>query len=250
MKAITWLILSLTLFFGSGIAAPVEARQARTSCVGDLSNQTILGDLSVPAGEACVLINVTVRGNVRVHERSGLQAIASRVDGSVSGSGFEHVSFQDASVGGRVRLTDGVTAEFAQSLLEASVRLIGQHDVRLLESRVTGNLVMRGSREVAMLCGTIVEGDARFAEHRGGLLIGDAPLLPGVCSANEVWGSLRVHHNQSDTIIAFTTIGRNLVCAANEPAPALYGNTIGGTARGQCGDGAAVDAAELGDGAE
>ncbi len=246
MKATAWLILSLTLFLTVGIAAPLEARPARTNCVGDLSDQIILGDLIVPASEACVLINVTVRGNVRVGERSGLQVIESRVEGGVSGARFEHVSFRDASVGGRIQLSDGVTTEFERSRAEGNVRLIGLHDARLLTTRVQGNLVMRASREVAMLCGTTVEGDARLAEHRGGLLIGDAPIFPGLCSANEVWGTIRVHHNQSDTVIAFTTIGRNLICAANEPAPAVYGNTVGGTARGQCGDGEVVGAAELG----
>lgn len=247
MKAIAWLVLSLTLFLTAGLAAPAAARPTHTTCDGDLLNQTVPGDLVVLAGEACVLVNVTVRGSVLVHERSGFQAIESRVDGSITGAHFEHVALRDSSVGGRIRLSNGVTAEFERSRAEGNVRLIDQHDARLLGSRVTGNLVMRGSREVAMLCGTIVEGDARFAEQHGGLFIGDAPIMPGLCSANEVQGNLRVHHNQSDTVVANTTVGRNLVCAANEPAPVVYGNEVSGRARGQCGDGAAVDVTELGD---
>jgi hypothetical protein len=247
MKATAWLILSLTLFLTAGLATPAAARPTHVSCVGDLIDQTVVGDLIVPASEACVLINVTVRGNVRVGERSGLQVIESRVEGGVSGARFEHVSFRDASVGGRIQLSDGVTTEFERSRAEGNVRLIGLHDARLLTTRVQGNLVMRASREVAMLCGTTVEGDARLAEHRGGLFIGDAPIFPGLCSANEVWGTLRVHHNQSDTVVANTTVGRNLICAANEPEPVVYGNQVGGKARGQCGDGEAVDVAELGD---
>lgn len=249
MKLITWLIVSLTLFIATGVADSVEARPARTACVGDLSDQTIDGDLIVPARETCTLINVTVRGSVRVDERSGLEVIASRIDGGVTGARFERVSFRDAAVGGPIRLTGGNSAVLERTSVAGATRLVEQVDVRVLESRVQGNLVMLGSREVAMLCGATVEGDARFAEHRGGLLIGDAPILPGFCSANEVWGNLRVHHNQSDTIIANTAVGRNLVCTANDPAPAVYGNTVGGAARGQCGDGAPVDAVELDDGA-
>lgn len=247
MKAIAWLILSLFLVLSADLATPAAARPAHTSCVGDLLDQTVAGDLVVPAREACVLVNVTVLGNVRVHEQSGFQAVESRIDGSITGARFEHVVLRDAAVGGPIRLVDGVTAEFELSLLEGPVRLIGQHDARLLESRVTDSLVMRGSSEVALLCGTTVEGDARFSEHEGGLFIGDHPFYPGFCSANEVGGNLRVHHNQSDTIVAATTVGEDLICAANDPAPAVYGNQVGGEARGQCGEGETVDVAELGD---
>jgi hypothetical protein len=196
----------------------------------------------------CALDNVTALGDVRVHERATFGAYASRIAGTLAGSGFERVTIRDSSVGGRIRLTGGATVELERTTTSRDAHLVDQIDARVLQSRVTGDLVVRGSREVALLCGTTVEGDARFAEHRGGLLIGDDPTFPGFCSANEVWGNLRVHHNQSDTIVANTSVGQNLVCAANDPAPAVYENQVGGKARGQCGLNETVDIAELDDG--
>jgi hypothetical protein len=49
-------------------------------------------------------------------------------------------------------------------------------------------------------------------------------------------------------MVANNTVGRNLVCAANDPAPVVYGNQVGGRVRGQCGAGEPVSATELGDG--
>lgn len=234
MRVITWLILSLTLITSLGLAAPAAARPAPTTCTGELADLTIPGDLIVPAGENCTLINVTVHGDARVHEGSTLGAHDSRIEGNLTGTDFEHVSVADASVGGRIRLTGGSSAWLERALAEGDVRLSGQVDARVLQSRVTGELVVRGTSEVALLCATTVEGDARFARHRGGLLIGDDPTAPGTCGPNEVWGNLLVQQNSSDTIIANTTIGGDLACAANDPAPVLFGNQVAGTGRGQC----------------
>ena len=247
MKTMQRLMLSLSLLVVLGLAPPLSAHPARTNCTGALSNSTIHGDLVVPDGEHCELFDVTVRGQVRVNHRSTLEVIESRIEGSLTGSRFERVSLRDAGVGESVRLNGGVSTELERSTVAGAIRLVDQLDARVLQSRVSGDLVVRGTREVALLCGTTVEGNARFAGHRGGLLIGDDPTAPSYCSANQVWGHLRVHHNQSDTIVANTTVGRNLVCAANEPAPAVYGNQVRGTARGQCGAGEPVDARELDD---
>lgn len=246
MNTLKWLVLSLTLALSMGLVAPAEAHPARTICRGELDNQHIAGDLIVPAGETCQLINVTVLGDVRVNQRAGLEAIASRIEGALIGAGFERVGLRATSIGGRVRLAGGASASLEQTLVEGPVRLVDQVDARVLQSRVTGDLVLRGTREVALLCGTTVEGHARLADHRGGLLIGDAPDFPGLCQTNAIRGSLLVHHNRSTTIVANTTVGRNLVCAANDPAPTVYGNQVGGNARGQCGAGEPVATDELG----
>jgi hypothetical protein len=237
MNLIKWLMLTLTLILSAGLAAPVAASPAHTRCVGELSNQTIAGDLIVPEGERCELINVTILGDVRVNQRSSLEVIESRIEGSLTGSRFERVSLRDASVGGSVRLTGGSSAELERATVGGDARLVEQVDARVLQSRVTGDLVVRGTGEVALFCGSTVEGDARFSDHRGGLLIGDDPYFAGICGANEVRGNLRVQHNSSDTIVANTSVGQNLVCTANDPAPIVYGNQVAGSARGQCGDG-------------
>jgi hypothetical protein len=244
MKTITWLMLSLTFILSAGLVAPAAARIVRTSCVGELANLTVRGDLIVPEGEQCQLIHVTVRGNVRVNERATLEVIESRINAALTGAHFERVSLQDSSVGQRVRLIGGVSVELVRTTIEDGARLVDQIDARVLQSRVTGPLVVRGTREVALVCGSTVEGDARFTDNRGGLLIGGDPAL---CAANEVQGHLRLHHNQSETTVAHNTIGQNLVCAANDPAPTAFDNQVGGTTRGQCGTNEPVDATELTD---
>jgi hypothetical protein len=247
VKVIIWLILGIML--SVSFAAPASARSASTRCVEALSNQTISGNLIVPAGEQCALINSTILGDIRVEQRATLEVIGSRINGTLTGSRFELVTLRDASVNGRVRLTGGSAVELERSTAGGDVRIVDQVDVRVLQSRVTGRLVVRDAA-VTLLCGSTVEGDARFADHRGGLLIGDVPPFLPPCSANEVWGNLRVHHNASETIIANTTVGRNLICAANDPAPLVYGNQVGGKARGQCGLNEPVDITELNENAE
>lgn len=246
MNARKWIVLGLALSLALGFAGHVSARPAPVYCTAELSNLTIAGDLIVPEGEQCQLFGVTVLADVQTSQRSSLEVIESRIAGTLTGSHFERVSLRDSSVGGRVRLTGGSSAELERARIEGDLGLIGQVDARVLRSLVAGDLVVRGTGEVALLCGSAVEGDARFADHRGGLLIGDDPFAPGYCSANEVRGNLRVHHNTSDTVVANTAVGQNLICTANSPAPLVYGNQVSGKSRGQCGAGEPVEIAELG----
>jgi hypothetical protein len=245
MNIMRWLILSLTLILSAGLAAPVLARPAPISCAGELSNLTIPGDLIVPEGEYCELNSMTVLGDARVGRRSTLAVYGGRIAGALSGSSFELVLLQGASVGGRIRLTGGVSAWLEYATVAGDTRITDIVDTRVLQTQLASDLVVRGGREVVQFCGTIVEGDARFASNGGGLQIGGDLAT---CAANKVQGNLRVHHNQSEITVANNTVGRNLVCAANNPAPLVYGNQVGGSVRGQCGAGEPVSATELGDG--
>lgn len=248
MKTIHWLILSLILTLSAGFTVPVSASPASTICTGAFFNMTVPGTLIVPAGAYCELNNVTVRGKVHVRERSTFAVYGGRIDGSLTSSGYELVLIEGASVGGRIRLSGGVSARFEYATLENETRLIDNIDTRLLQTQVTGDLVVRGAREVALLCGATIEGNAWFADHRGELLIGDDPTAPAYCSANKVSGNLLVYHNRSDTIVANTTVGRNLICTANNPAPLVYGNQVRGKSLGQCGFGKSMNASEPGAG--
>jgi hypothetical protein len=58
---------------------------------------------------------------------------------------------------------------------------------------------------------------------------------------------LRVHRNLQEITVANNTVGGKLICAANTPAPVVYGNQVRGAARGQCGAGEPVDTSEIGD---
>ena len=245
MNIMRWLILSLTLFLSAGLAAPVSASQASISCAGELSSLTIPGDLIVPEGEYCELNSVTVLGDAQVGRRSTLAVYGGRIAGALSGSSFELVLLQGASVGGRIHLTGGVSAWLEHATVAGDTRITDIVDTRVLQAQVAGDLVARGGREQVQFCGTIVEGDARFAGNVGWVQIGGDLAT---CAANKVQGNLQVHHNRLGITVANNTVGRNLVCAANDPAPVVYGNQVGGRARGQCGTGGPVSVTELGDG--
>ncbi|NJO83949.1 MAG: hypothetical protein HC828_14950 [Blastochloris sp.] len=76
-----------------------------------------------------------------------------------------------------------------------------------------------------------MEHDARFVNNHGWIAVGGDLTT---CAANEVRGSLRVKHNQQTITVANNTVGHDLVCVANEPAPTVYDNHVGGASRGQC----------------
>jgi hypothetical protein len=245
MNIMRWLILSLTLILSAGLAAPVSAHPASTTCAGVFSNRTIPGDLIVPEGEYCELNGVTVLGDAQVGRRSTFAIYESRIEGALTGSRFELVLLQGASVGGRIRLEGGATVRLEYATVAEDTRIADIVDTRVLQTQLAGNLVVRGGREVVLLCGTIVEGDAQFAGNKSWVGIGGDLAA---CGANEVQGNLRLHHNLGGVMLANNTVGRNLVCAANDPAPAVYGNKVGGRVRGQCGVGEPVSATELVDG--
>jgi hypothetical protein len=245
MNIMRWLILSLTLILSAGFAAPVSAYPASISCAGVFSNLTIPGDLIVPEGEYCELNSVTVLGDAQVGRRSTLAVYGGRIAGALRGSNVELVLLQGASVGGRIRLVGGATARLEYATVAGDTRIADIVDTRVLQTQLAGDLVVRGGREVVQFCGTTVAGDAQFARNKSWVGIGGDLAT---CTANEVWGNLRVHHNLGGVMVANNTIGRNLVCAANDPAPAVYGNQVGGRARGQCGAGEPVSVTELGDG--
>lgn len=81
-----------------------------------------------------------------------------------------------------------------------------------------------------------------FAGNEGWVGVGGEPASR---AANEVRGHLRVHHNRQALTVANNLVGRDLVCVANDPAPAVFGNRVGGKARGQCGAGEPVSPLEL-----
>ncbi|NJO83759.1 MAG: hypothetical protein HC828_13800 [Blastochloris sp.] len=165
---------------------------------------------------------------------------------ALSGDGFELALLQNASVGKRIRLEQGVSAWLEGATITGDIRISDVVDTRILEARLAGDLVVRSGREVVLFCGSTVAGDARFAANKSWVGIGDGSTT---CRGNDVRGSIRAHHNLGGVTVANNTVGRNLVCAANDPAPEVSGNRVGGKARGQCGAGETVNTSELSDGA-
>lgn len=238
MNILRWLVLSLTVIVSAGLVTPVSARSASTHCSDTLSNQTIAGDLLVPEGEYCELNNVTVLGDTRVGRRSTFAVYDSRIEGGVTGSDVELVLLQGASVGGRIRVAGGVSTLLENATVAGDVRINDIIDARVLQTNLASDLVVRGGREVVLFCGSTVVGDARFTANTSWLGLGGGLET---CTGNNVQGNLRVDHNLGGVTVANNTIKQNLLCAANDPAPEVDGNQVGGKARGQCRSDEAVD---------
>lgn len=243
MKTIVWHILAALFTLSFAAVSPAAARPAPTRCSNVLSNTVIRGDLLVPERSHCELNGVTVRGDVRLGAGAGFTPYDSRIEGTIAGAEFELLHMLNTNVAGGIRMHSGVRVEIDNATVAGDIRLSDTLDSRVVHTEVRGSLVIRGAREQVQFCGSTVGGNARFADNDGWVSVGGELAS---CAANVVRGHLRVHHNQQQITIANNAVGRNLVCAANEPAPTVFANQVTGKARGQCGAGEMVDADEIG----
>jgi hypothetical protein len=244
MKNIPWRIVVGVFLLSFAVGSPAAARPAPTICSDVLTTTVIPSDLVVPERSHCELNGVTVRGDVRLRQGAGFTPYDSQIEGSITGAQFELLQLLNTHVAGGIRLHGGVTVEIGTATVAGDIRLSDTRDARVVQSEVLGSLVIRGAGDQVQFCGTTVRGDARFAGNSGWVMVGGDLAS---CAANDVRGDLRVQHNQQQITVTNNAVGQNLVCTANEPAPTVYANQVGGRARGQCGAGEAVDAGELGD---
>ena len=86
------------------VAAPAVADDI--VCKKTLTNQTIDGNIVVPNGASCVLINNYVRGNIDLLDRAQLVVRNDTfVEGSVQADGAHRVRIRDSEVNGNIQLT-------------------------------------------------------------------------------------------------------------------------------------------------
>jgi hypothetical protein len=245
MKFIQRLALAILFVLSATVATPASAHSRSTICTSVLTTTTIPSDLVVPEGVYCELNNTTVQGNIQIGQRSTLALYESRIEGTITGTRFELVTLQNTAVGKDIRLSSGVSIWLEGATIEGDVHLNDGLDTRVLQSQVSGDLLVRRSSQQVQFCGTTVNGDARFADNEGWVNVGGDLSS---CAANTVRGTLRVHHNQQAITVANNAVGRDLVCTANDPAPVAYKNQVAGRTRGQCGVDQAVYLVELGQG--
>jgi hypothetical protein len=155
------------------------------------------GNVVVPPGASCTLSGASVGGDVRIAQGSVL---------TVTSPGLSVIA-------------GNVQAEHCQSVL------------------LTGAVVVQGNVKIQHCAGTSgyvgpgvqITGDFECHDNTG----------PCVADQGSVAGNLHVHNNQATSAadISLTTIGGNLQCDQNDPAPTdtLGTNKIVGNALGQCG---------------
>jgi hypothetical protein len=170
------------------IASPASAR-AEFKCNGVFKGK-VYGDVVVPRGAACTLVDSTVAGDVRALKNSYFQATHTAVRGDVEGEEAQTIFIQ---AGSRAASIEAVKA--AQFFVFDSTVLEDIEPERTKEAvQICGNTVRRGNIEVRR---TGPNGNG-LSQHPGtDILIGD-PLTEG-CRGNLVKrGDIKVTRNFID----------------------------------------------------
>jgi hypothetical protein len=194
--------LALAAGFALLIAGGQNARAAHTNCTGSLTGTTIDGDVFVPKGASCTLTDVTVDGSVLVFKRGSLTVNGGTITGNVHASDCVYVKLSPDSsnvvptVNGTVHISHCTNSSASPG---SGVTAGGEID---------GSFICNNNRDSCEVIGATV---------------GNNVLL---------------HHNISNTasVVSASTIGGNLGCEANKPAPTASGapNTVTGDKAGQC----------------
>ena len=204
------------------IASPAAAR-AEFRCNGVFKGKAY-GDVVVPRGAACTLINSKVAGNVKALKGSYFQATNTAVRGDIEGDEVQTI-FVEA--GSRAASIEAVKA--VQFFVYNSTVLEDIEPERTKETvQICGNTVRRGNIEVRR---SGPNGTA-LPQHPGtDILIGD-PLTEG-CRGNVVKrGDIKVLRNFADIefVIRGNTIrnGDLLVSGNTGPVQKIIDRNVGG----------------------
>jgi cyclophilin family peptidyl-prolyl cis-trans isomerase len=223
------------------LALSSSAAAQSTSCNGTLTGQTISGDLVVPDGGACTLVNSSVGDDVWVGSGAFFQATGSQIADHVESNRSQTLFIDTGStVGGDVEANR--TAQ-----------------VFVYNSTIDGPVEAWRSTDKVQICGNTIDGNLHV--HRSGtdILVGD-PLAAG-CAGNTVenghWtrvqdnftdvelvvrgnaiqgGDLTVNDNEgpSDKFVQSNTGGDDLDCFGNEQPFTASDNTGWNDQRNQC----------------
>ena len=227
----------------TGLLAMASAAQAHddaVDCDGTATGLTIRGDLSVPSGGACQLINSTVRGDVKVRGGGYFQATNTTVRGDLRAKGAETIFLEGGS-----SVKGNVTADRTSQVF-------------LFASTIGGNIDVRHADDKVNVCGVTVQGGIDVERSGRDILIGDPLALD--CAGNVVKrGDIEVEDNYTDVelVIRGNTLyrgdmdvkrnagpsakfvednegGDDLVCKGNETPFTASGNTGWDKKIGQC----------------
>jgi hypothetical protein len=184
--------LSAMVLTGMLAAASPGAANARTVVCDDVvTGLTVRGDVTVPAGGSCRLVNSTVRGDVKVRRDGYFQATNTTVRGDVSGKRAQTIFLE----GGSAVRGDVEGDRTAQVFVFAS-RVGGEIDIVRATSKVN-------------VCGNTVRGSIEVEKSGPDILVGDPLALD--CPGNVVKrGDIEVQDNVTDVelVIRGNTINR------------------------------------------
>jgi hypothetical protein len=228
----------------AGVLAVAPGAQASSGaaakCNGTTSGKTIKGDVVVPSGAACQLINSTVRGDVKVRGGGYFQLTHSIVRGDVTGKRSETIFIEEGSA------------------VKGDVDTDHTSQVFLFDSSVSGSVTIERTDDKVNVCGMTVRKNIQI-EHSGrDILVGDPLALD--CAGNLVKrGNVEVEDNFTDVelVVRGNTIrqggldvkrnggpsgkfvssnvgGDRLACSGNSNPFTALGNTGWNKRSGQC----------------
>ncbi len=208
-----------------------------TECTSTLTGGTYEA-ISVPDGETCTLLGVTVEGDVTVGDDSKLVTKAgTEVGGDVTGVGAQAVQLYNTNVAGDVDLS-GTTGQIiigpntcsVDPTVGGSIRL---HDnfgsIAVCQVSVGERLVLRRNQGSIGLFANIVAENLIVSDNTG-----PAIRIRG----NTVSGYVLVNRNTLTELLAIrgNDVAGDLRCFGNTPSPMHSRNTVGGLRLGQCSD--------------
>ncbi len=255
------------------VAAAGPARAGLvTSCTGTASDVTVPGDLFVPAGESCELIDVTVTGNTTVRADANLILTTSTLGGTltVQGNGFANLT--SSSVAGATRLNSGfglyteggtlggnltvtgagfaystgtafagsITSTNGETYLRSAriarnLSTTGDLLTDLYDSVIGGRVTVADATLGSVVCTSEIDGDVAFsgAADGGVLQIGASAPLAG-CGFDVFAGALSLTGNHAPVTVSDNVVRGALACVDNDAALTGSGNRLRGGATGQC----------------
>jgi hypothetical protein len=198
LLVLSGLVLTVVL----AMASVAQANNDAADCDGTATGLTIKGDLNVPSGASCQLINSTVRGDVKVRTGSYFEAQNTTIRGDVKARKSQTVFIQGGST-----VKGNVDAERTSQVF-------------LFASTVAGNIEVTRADDKVNVCGITVQGGIEVTRSGRDILIGD-PLTED-CAGNVVKrGSIEVEDNWTDVelVIRGNTINRGDLVVKRNAGP-------------------------------
>jgi hypothetical protein len=160
-------------------ASTAQARGDAAECDGTATGITIKGDLSVPSGGACRLVNSPVRGDVKVRGGAYFQATNTTVRGDVRGKRAQTIFIEGGST-----VKGDVDAERTSQVF-------------VFASSVGDSIEVSRADDKVNVCGVTVHDDIEVERSGRDILIGDPLTLD--CPGNVVKrGNIEVRDNFTD----------------------------------------------------
>ena len=158
---------------------------------------------TVPETTACIDLPETLP-SLEVPAGTQCFLVGTAIEGDVTVAAGGELIGISVQVSGSVRGEGATSISLETSNVTGDVLMNGGTSAEVVDSDVGGNVRLIGSSSNASVSGTAVEGD------------------------------LEVSQNGGSTFIDANTVGGNLICEGNEPAPEGSENQIAGNSTGQC----------------